>query len=79
MEKAVAAVLMLFVVLPMIAADEPLVMPKTRLVPAKPITGDVQDVICPSQTESCDDAHTCCMRSSGNMLVVLSCQNRPHP
>ena len=64
MENVVTAVLVLFVVLPMIAADEPLVMPKTRLVPAKPVTGDVQDITCPDGG-ICDDANTCCMHSSG--------------
>ena len=64
MEKAVAAVLMLFVVLPMIAADKPLVMPKARLMPMEPITGDVQAVNCPGGG-SCDDSKTCCLNTSG--------------
>ena len=64
MEKAVV-VLTLFVVLPMIAADKPLVLPKSRLVPAKSITGDVQDLTCPDGG-TCDDTDTCCLLSSNS-------------
>ena len=60
MEKVAAAVLTLFVVLPMIAADKPLVMPKTRLIPAEPITDGVQIIICPNQSVSCNDTQACC-------------------
>ena len=65
MEKIVAVVLTLFVVLPMITADKPLVVPKTRLIPAKPITGDVQSVTCPGDG-SCDDTDTCCLHTGGS-------------
>ena len=65
MEKIVAVVLTVFVVLPMITADKPLVVPKTRLIPAKPITGDTQFVNCPGG-RVCADDYTCCMTTSGS-------------
>ena len=71
MEKAVvAAMLTLFVVLmaldvvPMITAEKPLFVPKTRLVPINATTGDVQTLTCPGG-ETCADDNTCCMHTSG--------------
>ena len=71
MEKAVAAVLMLFIVLPMIAADtrtradKPLVMPKTRIMPMESITGDGAVATCNCPGGGSCNGGTCCMHISG--------------
>ena len=72
MEKAVAAVLTLFVVLmmldvaPMIAAERPVVKPKIPLVPMDFIKGDgvSETTECP-QNGSCNNHQTCCMALNG--------------
>ena len=76
MEKAVAAVLTLFVVLmvpvldaaPMIKAVGPIRVPKTRLVLTNATIGDVKSLYsCPGGQSGCLQGYqTCCLHTSGN-------------
>ena len=69
MEKTVAAVLTLLVVLTMldvapVAAEKPPIMPKTHFGSMASARGDKQSITCPDGS-SCPDTDTCCLGTNG--------------
>ena len=64
------AVLTMLVVLTMldvapVAAEEPLIMPMTRLEPASSTKDDIPDLTCPGGG-TCSTGATCCLHTSGS-------------
>lgn len=71
MDKAVAVVLTLLVVVAMldavalVTAEKPLIMPKTRLEPITSTKGDIKPAVTCPDGGSCSTGNTCCLHING--------------